>query len=93
MQLGKLSPFRSLPFSIHLVPLCVAFDKIHAQQTPARFQLGLGFDTVGEKFQKIDEAGKQFGHGRRIVKTTLCGSIKKRDFRMENSFGHKSGQN
>jgi hypothetical protein len=50
---------RSLPLSIGLVPLRVAFDKIQAQQTPAGFQPGFGFDAAGEKFHEIDEAGEQ----------------------------------
>jgi len=67
----------SLPLSIRLVPLRIAFDKIHAQQPPAGFQLGLGFDAVRNKFPEVDEAGKKFGHGRRSVKLIICGSIKK----------------
>jgi hypothetical protein len=50
---------RSFPLSIGLVPLCVAFDKIHAQQTPSGFQSGFGFDAADEKFQEIDETGEQ----------------------------------
>jgi len=61
--LGQALTRPLLPLSIHLVPLGIAFDKIHAQQTPAILQLGLGFEAVRKKFQKVDEAGKKFGHG------------------------------
>ncbi len=40
----------SLPLSIGFVPFRVAFDKIQAQQTPAGFQPGFGFDAAREKF-------------------------------------------
>jgi hypothetical protein len=49
----------SLPLSIGFVPFRVAFDKIQAQQTPAGFQPGFGFDAAREKFQEVDEAGEQ----------------------------------
>jgi hypothetical protein len=55
--LAKAQP--SLPLSIHLVPLCITLDKIHAQQTPASFGLGFGFDEVGEIFKEVDEPREQ----------------------------------
>jgi len=79
----------SLPLAIRLVPLRIALDEIHAQQTPPGFQLRFGFDAVGEKFKKMDEAGKKFGHGWRSVKSTIQGSIKNRVFpQMRDFFRH-----
>ena len=52
----------SLPFAIHLIPLGVAFDKIHAQQAPAGLRLGLGFDEVEEELEQVHEEGKNFVH-------------------------------
>jgi hypothetical protein len=63
---------RLLPLSIHLVPPRVAFHEVHAQQTPARCQLGFGFDAVGEKLEEVDEPGEQRKFHCGLLPQLLC---------------------
>ena len=66
-----------MPLPVHLVPLGIALDKVHAQQPLPVPGPGSGLQAIDEEFEKIDEARQKFVHRRISVKPAQRGSIKK----------------